>query len=202
MTEEKFISFWNEWSSRWISSAKCAHVDNISILIPVKEKCALNDIARDVYSYYIQCKDRTKNRYFNLTEKEPILSRYKRASLISYVVLNSDCLDLKDKEKYSADPYLLIERFAFHMALGSIIQSFDHEKVNCLIEKHKGAPIFSFESLGIDRGKQDDTFLQSVYKDMYFSRIYHNYNILTMANVFGLLTERSSLLCELLLSSE
>ena len=198
MTEEKFVSFWNEWSSRWIGHAKCFHVDDISTLFFVKDKCALKDVASEAYSLYILCKDRTKDRYFDRKKKDPILSRYKRAALIAYVVLYSDCMDYVDSDNYSTDPFLLKERLAFHMAIGSIIQSFDQERVSSLIKKYKGKPLFSYDDLEIDRGEHDDSFLQSVYKDMYFSRIYKNYNILTMANVFGLLTEKSSLLSELI----
>lgn len=206
-----FIDYWNKWTNTWFDYAHCFHVDDNNVLYSVKDKCRLKDVAAEAFDTYDQIKEDTKEKYFNYPklntmlsvnteddDKTRRLSRYKRAAVIALVVLSIDCIELIDEEKYSTDPYLLKERLAFHMAMGSIIQSFDQDKVDKLIENYSNQPLFSYDDLGRDRGEKDDTFLQSVYKDMYFSRVYRNYNILTMANVFGLLTEKSSLLSELI----
>ena len=80
------------------------------------------------------------------------------------------------------------QRLAFYVAIGSIIQDYSEEAVNALSK-----PYFDFENLGKrDIIDNEDTFLLSVYKDLFFAEVYQNYNVLTMANVFGLLTERAS----------
>ena len=85
-------------------------------------------------------------------------------------------------------PAFLKQRLAFYIAIGSIVQDYSEEDVSSL-----GKPHFDFEDLGkCDIIDDEDTFLLSVYKDLFFSEVYENYNILTMANVFGLLTERAS----------
>lgn len=94
-------------------------------------------------------------------------------------------------ERFDHVSNFLKQRFAFYFALSSIILDYKQEYIAELIDK--SGHVFEFDALGdVNDSDCDDTFLESVYKDMFFSELYQNYNILTMANVFGLLVERAS----------
>ena len=95
------------------------------------------------------------------------------------------------------DPYYLKERLAVFVAIGSIIQDFPQERVSALLND-EDAELFSFDDLGNDRTQDDDTFEESLYKDLFLSDIYGNFNVLTMTNVYGLLTEKCSLLSQII----
>ena len=74
----------------------------------------------------------------------------------------------------------------------SILQDFDEKKI-----EECAKPLFYFAELDAQSTiSGDDDFRLSLYKDLFFSEIYENYNVLTMANVYGLLTERCSHLPE------
>ena len=89
------------------------------------------------------------------------------------------------------------QRLAFYIGIGSIVQGFPEDAVKRVCAEP--GKLFDFDTLDVNWSHTDqeiplekDDFLTSVYKDLFFSELYGNYNILTMANVFGLLTERAS----------
>ena len=180
----KFRELWNKWSLKWLKTA---------IEIDGKEKtiaclCRLNEDAVDaVYKNYNIIKDVMKDTYFRqVSQTPPKLNRYKRAAVIAYAIIKSDPLVVIEKPM-DEDIYFLKQRLAFFMALGSILQDFDKDQV-------AGKKVFSiFNGLGErDHQEGNDGFLMSIYKDMFYSELYNNYNILTMANVFGLLIENAA----------
>lgn len=61
----------------------------------------------------------------------------------------------------------------------------------------KSQKIYDISSLDKGNNPEDDDFLTSVYKDMFFSEIFYNYNVLTMANMLKLFTEKYTLLGDL-----
>lgn len=189
MKKETFLKFWEEWSSNWINfSIKCE-----GKIIPFSSLCSLRPKYGDkLYESYNIIKGIIKDSYFKDTSKR--LSKYKRAAIIAYVINGSHPLEYCDKAiEDDLDPHFLKQRLAFYVALGSIVQGYSQQEV----EKLK-KPYFDFYSLGRqDIVDNEDDFLLSVYKDLFFSEIYKNYNVLTMANVFGLLVERASKLSEL-----
>ena len=135
------------------------------------------------------------------------LNRYKRAAVLTYAVLLVDpiVIDIKDKNAKlikemkeeederlkEFDLFYLKQRLAFYLSLGSILQDFPEDDILQVIQS--GKTVFQFEELG--KGELlagEDDFQMSLYKDLFFSEYYGNYNVLTMANVYGLLTERCS----------
>ena len=202
MTIEKFMEFWDNWSPIWYNSARCCVVDNPHEIYHVKEKCRIPyTAATNVYSKYQKLKAATKGAYFALREGEQPeaikLSKYKRGAVLIEAVLESNCLEYYEQEE-NEDPYLLKERLAFYLGITSIIQSLAGGNINALVQPTKENPtpgsIYKFDELDIEREQDADDFLQSVYKDLYFARMLGNYNVLTMANLLGVLTERASLL--------
>ena len=110
------------------------------------------------------------------------LSRYKRAAVLTYAILVADPLCKLDGSSLDLDPLFLKQRLAFYLALSSIIQDFDEGRIKEILRNEK-RPVFQLAGLGeSDRGKElDDDFCMSLYKDLFFSEYYGNYNILTMA---------------------
>lgn len=95
------------------------------------------------------------------------------------------------------DPYFLKQRLAFHIAMGSIIQDFPKDVLMEKLGDGKSQKIYDISSLDKGNNPEDDDFLTSVYKDMFFSEIFYNYNVLTMANMLKLFTEKYTLLGDL-----
>lgn len=185
MTEDVFKLFWEKSSKEWYEKAEFRVCDDAEKK-HVKDYCEIKtEIGGLLYSRYTAIKELVKDVYFKDPEKK--LSRYKRAAVIAQVILLTDPLEYKDHTRSDLDPIFLKQRLAFCVALDSITQAYPSESVDAL-EK----PLYQFDELDIDCHDEDDSFLLSVYKDMFFAELYENYNILTMANVFGLLTERVS----------
>ena len=184
MKYEKFEVFWNGSIEKWLNNTIA--LDGVSNPSKISDLCAVKDTAcARIYLNYTKLKELVKFTYFK--DKDKKLSRYKRAAVLVYAIIQGeDPLSYKYKKK-KADSYFLKQRLAFHIALSSIIQDF---KVDNLENT-----IFFFSELGNADVGEDD-FLTSVYKDLLYAEIYKNYNVLTMANVFGLLTERASILRE------
>lgn len=184
MTQETFHTFWGKWSLEWYNS----NIELNGIRVPVAQLCELKpDYDRILNQHYQLIKQIVKDSYFKDTSK--LLSRYKRAAVVAYAVNEASPLIYKDATiKEDMDPNFLKQRLAFFVALGSIIQDYSEEEVNALTP-----PYFDFDNLGKrDIIDGEDDFLQSVYKDLFYADVYENYNVLTMANVFGLLIERAS----------
>lgn len=189
MKQERFRSFWDSWSNEWIKNNIYWNGEKIAL----SSLCALKSGYGDaLYDRYCLIKRTVKNSYFQDNSKR--LSRYKRAAVIAYTV--NGAMPLTYLEKNIQDdmhPAFLKQRLAFYVAIGSIVQDYSEEEVRTL-----ETPYFDFENLGkCDIIDNEDTFLLSVYKDLFFSEVYENYNVLTMANVFGLLTECASKLSRL-----
>ena len=205
MKYEQFRDFWNCHIEKWYSVATIAVGDtNVS----VNTLCSLKkDYTEIVFKKYEAIKNIIKESYFKNIRPEDKqschLSRYKRASVLTYAIIKCSPIEYYDeKEQPWIDPYFLKQRLAFYMAISSIIQDCPKE----FIEEYKNKKIsfYDFKSLGANECNVacEDDFLMSVYKDLLYSEIYDNYNVLTMANVYGLLTEKSSVLKFLRNSSE
>ena len=185
MTETVFKEFWEKSSGRWYEEAKIS-VPEISELQSVKDYCSLKDgIYLTLFNRYTALKTLVKDVYFKDATKK--LSCYKRAAVLTQVILMTDPLEYNDKDRAFLDPLFLKQRLALCVALDSIIQAYEAEDLTNL-EK----PYFKFAELDLNNIGDDDGFELSVYKDMFYAELYENYNVLTMANVFGLLTERAS----------
>lgn len=211
MTKEKFRIFWEAWAGSWVQNATVLLNEDA---IPVSCLCSFNPSAcEDVFKAYDNQKKLVKREYFQRGAKgkndsiDPHLSRYKRAAILTYAVVIADPIKISIKNKKAQkkkaelekkyknlkefDIFYLKQRLAFYVALGSIIQDFPKEKVEAILGG--GKTLFRFEELGRDElWDGEDDFCTSLYKDLFFSEYYKNYNVLTMANVYGLLTERCS----------
>ena len=191
MTLKTMETFWNIWSQNWYRKATIKEngtETSVAVYCTVKQGYAKILLAR-----YNKMKDIIKQNYFG--NKQKYISRYKRAAILAYVISSADPLIYLTPLEEGMDPRLLKQRLAFHVAIGSIILDFNEEEVRALQEH---GDLFDFKNLGFldqdDKTTERDDFLLSVYKDLFFAEMYENYNVLTMANVFGLLTERASLL--------
>lgn len=183
MTSEKFIEFWNVWSENWYT---LTFFDG-QIERKIGSICTIKmGAAEQIHKTYEAIKCIVKDSYFKETQKK--LSRYKRASVLTYAIIKSKPLNYNYNMKKKYDIYYLKQRLAFFMAIGSILQDYKEEDIASIEQ-----PIFYFKELGItELYEGDDDFLMSVYKDLFFSEIYHNFNVLSMANLYGLLVERAS----------
>lgn len=190
MTQETFRDFWGIWSLEWYNKT---NIDLNGSSVPVAQLCEIKpDYDVILNKHYEFIKQIVKESYFKVTTKR--LSRYKRAAVMAYAINGASPLIYKDATiKEDMDPNFLKQRLAFYVALGSIIQDYPEKAVTAL-----KPPYFDFDNLGKrDIIDGEDSFIQSVYKDLFYADVYENYNVLTMANVFGLLVERASKLGEL-----
>lgn len=186
MRKGVFENFWVNSSREWHDKAKF-EINSGQATQKVKDYCVVKPYMGElIYNNYCTVKKIIKDSYFR-NNKEKKLSRYKRAAVIAQVILLANPLEYKNQFQAKLDPYFLKQRLAFYVALDSIVQDYPKADVENL-----GGPLYFFSELDPDHSEEDDDFLMSVYKDMFFSEQYNNYNVLTMANVFGLLTERVS----------
>ena len=185
MYREKFEALWNSASNEWIHSAlfkdENGEIKRVSDFCQVK-----SNYAAFLHERYEIIKTEIKKSYFYNSDKK--LNRHKRAAVIVYTINSSNPLEYTTENGCCIDRYFLKQRLAFFVGLSAILQ--DYSKSS--IEKIK--TIFHFPTLTDEeeRIKADD-FLVSVYKDIFFSEIYYNYNVLTMANVFWLIENQSEL---------
>lgn len=206
MKKEIFLEFWDKNTTEWIDHALCVHV-NHDELIAVKKLCSFKKATgKKVYKKYISIKRTIKNCYFEKNKEhsveeeldgseEPIrLSKYKRAAAFAYAVLLTECFTYEEGITDKNDPYLLKQRFAFELGIQSIIQSISEYSGVDIGEVSSGIKIINFDDYNIDHKQNDDTFLQSIYKDLHFSLLFQNFNILTLANLYEALTINSSIL--------
>lgn len=192
MKKEKFIELWKAYVLNWWN-LQCIDLPDGSV--SVSELCLIKkDACKRTFEIYNIIKRAAKRYYFRAGDT-PHLSRYKRAAALSYSIIISDPLyyitDNQENVSGWIDKYFLKQRLAVNLALGSIIQDFP----SSIVDEHvqKGGTIYDFSNLG-DGQNEDDDFLLSLYKDLLYSELYNNYNMLTMANVYGLLTEKASIL--------
>lgn len=189
MTRRQFELFWEATSQQWYNYATVSNMCNVS------EYCSIKDnIVDTLYHYYTSIKNVAKESYFK-NPAEDHLSRYKRAAVMAYAILLANPIEIIHNISRDGffDPFYLKQRLAFFVALNSIIQAYPVEAVKKLDKE-----LYDFDSLDRKTCQNgEDGFLISVYRDMFFSEIYKNYNILTMANVFGLITEKCSLLSDI-----
>ena len=209
MKKEKFETFWKLTVDEWYKNEE-VYINYHNQWEKVSEWCKIrNEIDENkavdyLYTKYNEVKFNTKKYYFKQMDNiekedtETRLSRYKRAAVLTYTVLLANPLCQKDGEPLTVDPLFLKQRLAFFVALSSIIQDYDINKITKYL-KETGKPVFQLSSLGRSEGydeTNEDSFCLSLYKDLFFAEHYDNYNILTMANIYGLLTERCSCLLD------
>lgn len=195
MKYETFDTLWTQWGNEWYENAK---VDVGGTVVPVTTLCALKpNYSKIILKRYSVIKDIFKNKYFRDKGKSKKISLYKRAAIITYAVNSASPIVCSKTINGVLDPYLLKQRLAFYIGIGSIVQGFPEDAVKRVCAEP--GKLFDFDTLDVNWSHTDqeiplekDDFLTSVYKDLFFSELYGNYNILTMANVFGLLTERAS----------
>lgn len=190
-------SLWDKYANEWHKNEK---VFINGQLVPVYDLCSLKqDYEKILLQRYDKMKEIIKQSYFATNIKH--VNRYKRAAILAYVISSAEPITYNQAVPFGVDDFFLKQRLAFYVALGSIVSDFPKAKVEAI-----QGDLFDFYDLGFlndkgvnpNGGSQDrDDFLTSVYKDLFFSEIYQNYNVLTMANVFGLLTEKSSKLAQL-----
>lgn len=196
MKKNKFVELWDNLTAEWFENT-VIKVDGK--VVPVRDLCSIRkNYAGRVHKNYELIKKVVKDSYFKNVDGDNLetcrLSRYKRAAVLTYAIIKSTPLVYKNEPKSLwIDPNFLKQRLAFYVAISSIIQDANGESI--LESEKKGESIFDFSSLGYSFNCaecQDDSFLMSVYKDLLYSEIYDNFNVLTMANLYGLLTEKTS----------
>ncbi len=190
MKKEKFVELWDKYAPQWYEKA-VVHVDGCTH--QVSEYCEVKDeYGEFLYETYEDIKHVTKKLYFESEENR--VNRFKRAAILMYAINIAD--PLLYKNEYSEDDVeigrlFLKQRLAFYIAQQSIIVQYPKNVVQPLIDERMPLYDLDIVSHGVGDGCSD-TFTESIYKDLFFSGIYQNFNVLTMANVFVVLTERSS----------
>lgn len=197
MKQSTIKLLWDKYATEWHAKDK-VNIDGK--LVPVSDLCTLKkNYEKVLLQRYEKMKEIVKQSYFATNIKH--VNRYKRAAILAYVISSAEPITYNQAVPFGVDDYFLKQRLAFQVAIGSIIIDFPEDKVRAL-----QGELFDYYDLGFlndkganpIQGAQDrDDFLTSVYKDLFFSELYQNYNVLTMANVFGLLTEKSSKLAQL-----
>ena len=193
MTFEKFKELWNVHAINWYSNCKVNYND---VFVDAKSVCALreDDYIPCIHRRYELIKTKVKELYFaNDSSRDTTISPFKRAAIIVYAINSLDPLVFplsKDLPVKDINSLFLKQRLAFHLGLHSILMEFPEDAVD---KMSQDSPIFDFDivSIGVG-GTTGDSFLKGIYKDIFFSEIYDNYNVITMSNVFLLLIERSS----------
>lgn len=190
MTEKKFHEFW-KLSKKWLDTVGESE-DQKAAGVNIADYCCLvEDCEDDIYEAYINVRQLVKELYF----KDPRgkkLNKFKRASVIAYIINIYEPLSFSNDRQSYEDKYFLKQRFALYMALQSIIIEYPEELVSKL-----NKPIFQIRQQGKPVENDDDDFYMSICKDMFFSNIYKNYNVLTMANLFESLIKGYSNLNEI-----
>lgn len=177
MERKTFQILWSKYAVLWLKTK----IGNKT----VSDLCQFDEDAEErVYKNYLSLKNYVKEKYFISEERsEVVLSRYKRAAVMAYTIIKTNPLTIKDSP--IVDDLFLKQRFAFFFALTTILPDYKEMAV-------KDKKIF--ESLSkiqqIDDNKGNDSFLISVWKDFFFAELYGNFDILGIANIFGLLFEQ------------
>ena len=189
MKKEKFVELWQIHAAEWHKGAFIRYQGESK---PVSEFCNIKkNYGELVYKKYEAIKKLTKQLYFGDIDRR--VNRFKRAAVIVYAINLTEPIEYINgysEADIAVDKLLLKQRLAFHLGLHSIITQYPQDKVEQLCNSGDLFD-FSIQSKGVG-DENSDTFLEGIYKDIFFSGIYQNYNVLTMANVFLLITERSS----------
>lgn len=189
MLKSKFDEFWTASVSKWTSGSFVYNKKSYVISNCCKIKKGASDI---VFEKYNKIKTAVKDCYFNDNSSNCHLSRYKRAACLIYAILLADPLICRSKylcEGVKSDILFLKQRLAFSLGLNSILQDYPQSSVQNYIDKN--GKLFDFSSIAPECEQSDD-FLLSIYKDLFFSEIFKNYNVLNMANMLWLLTQKAS----------
>lgn len=192
MTEQNFQKFWNIWSKQWFETQTC-FIDGETT--PVSFFCTITpDYGKELHRRYEIIKAVFKEKYFSQSDDSDIrLNKYKRAAVIAYAICGAAPLVYSENElnQLKIDRFFLKQRLAFYVALGSIVQEYPRGSVEEITSRK--LPLFSFPALTeAESIAGADDFLTSIYKDMFYSQIYNNFNVLTMANLFWTLTQCAS----------
>lgn len=204
MDASKFAELWEVHAKNWYRN-ECFPIAGVSY--HVSDFCELQDqeYVSLIHQRYETIKKKIKKLYFKTSEENTTtISPFKRAAIIVYAVNSLEPLVFIDKNipksVKNRHSLFLKQKLAFHLGLMSIVMEYPKEKIE---EIAKQGNIFDFDikSIGVG-GDTGDSFLRGVYKDILFSDIYKNYNVITMSNVFLLIVERSSKLKGLLQSEQ
>lgn len=191
MTLAKFKELWKVASEDWFNEAT---VSGGKSERPVSDFCELEDncFVQKLFDRYNIIKKIVKQDYYNHNKKRATLNKYRRAAVLIYAVNESEPLRYKGYDP-GEKPLFLKQRLAIHVGIISILSEFRQEEVRNL-----DGVIFDPPALSeFDQEIGADDFNVSMYKDLYFSERYQNYNVLTMSNLLWLLTEKASKLNQL-----
>lgn len=144
-----------------------------------------------VYDKYEKIKTLFKQNYFP-SKKAFILDRHKRAAILVYAFIDIHPVTVaKLVDNDSVFLHLANEILAFYFGLYSITLDYKKEAIERVIDEFHSV-FFRFPETHLP-GKpaikhfEENGYLALVCKDLYFSKLFRNYNILTMANMFFLL---------------
>lgn len=129
---------------------------------------------------YNKVKQVVKEKYFRKNISKITISRYKRAAIISNVVLGVRPFKIDRAVSPEDKAFLINEYFAFYLGLHSLLIDFSDEYINHY--KNENPDIFKFPT-----PSNGDAYIDIVAKELYFSMLYKNYNILSMADKYYLL---------------
>lgn len=171
-----------------------------------KHEFVLRDNAeKSVHQSYEVIKAIVKERYFDpliMTDdtSEHNISRYKRASVLSYAVLEVLPFQ-RSRGAYSAvapsKSDLFNEYFAFYLGLHSLLIDYPEETIDRLKKSKHTRDLFVFpkhyDSVG-ESMSESITYADSVATEFQYARKFNNFNVLSVANMYYLLLHYCSYL--------
>jgi len=157
----------------------------------------VKDAAEIVYNEYTKIKKTFKEMYFTKPDKETkrcSIDRYKRASLLCYSFNNiSPIYDSKlAKENLEFEAFFVNQFHAFYFGLCSLLLDYSPDAIQNIVDNNNSI-FFTFPTVQLpiyehaDHSFTRNDYLSNVCRDLYFSKVFGNYSVLTLANVFLLL---------------
>lgn len=111
MKKSVFDDFWKLWTNEWL---KCSFKYKEDEHKQINSLCHIKPEAGEaIYGRYCKMKETVKSSYFYPLSDDVKINRYKRAAVLSYVVLKSDPLIYDYPEYDKLDVYFLKQRLAF-----------------------------------------------------------------------------------------
>lgn len=179
MKRDHFNELWDYYVKMWLDS-------NIDDGRKIDDLCIVQKDAREkVYENYLTIKEHCKNFYFLTKSADDVkLNRFKRASVMTYSIIETSPLKVNNLPNGAVDNLFLKQRFAFYMGIITVLFDFKEEAI-------KNKDVFSkINKIGEDTlSGGNDPFVMSIYKDFLYAEQYRNFDILAIANVYGLIFE-------------
>jgi hypothetical protein len=187
MLQSKFHDLWQTLVIDFLNSQKS---ECLNVAYKQKRLTVRWNAESLVFQRYERIKQLFKDNYFKSSE-DTTLDRHKRAAIIVYAFIDVMPLVLESPKSTDAIQLQLVnECVAFYFGLHYLTIDYKDEAISRIVNELNSVfftlPDHHFPPKG-EQCVESNHYAICVWKDLYFSRIFRNYNILTMSNVFYLL---------------